>query len=45
MRPVVGLVESVQHVEEILYVAEVLAGFVVLSADSMPVGVGSNGGD
>jgi hypothetical protein len=38
----VGLVESIQHVEETLDVAGVLWGIVVLSADSVAEGVGGD---
>jgi len=37
------LVQSVQHVEEVLDVAQVLARQVVLSSDSVSVGVGCDG--
>lgn len=41
---VIGFIEVVQHVKEILDVAEILRGHVVLTADSVSVRVGSNGG-
>jgi len=44
MGSVVGLVESVQHVEEVLNISKILAGLVVLPSDSVPVGIGSDGG-
>lgn len=39
------LVEFVQHVEEVLDIADILSRYVVLSAYSMSIGIGSQCGD
>lgn len=39
VRSVVGFVEPVQHVEEVLNISETFMGFVVLSSDPVSVSV------
>lgn len=42
MRAVVSLVKTIKHEEEILDISEVLVRFVILTTDSVTVGIGSD---
>lgn len=44
MRLIILFIEEIEHIEEIFNVGKIFMGHIILSADSVPIGIGCDSG-